>query len=158
MSTLRMFVTLVSLAVLTALAGCRAVEVRQPVPTLVGDALRVEHAWIRPAGAGGNSALYLTLMNLTDQPERLLRVETPVAASAELHETQNDNGMMRMRPLVNGLEIPANQGAELRPGGKHVMLLNVAAPLTAGQAVEVTLILEQAGRVTLVVPVAEDTP
>lgn len=159
MNILRIFVTVVCLVVLVGLAGRTAPDVASPDATPDAAGIRIESAWIRPAPtAGGNGALYMTLTNVGDTSDRLLTVETSIAKGAELHETQNDNGVMRMRPVEGGVEIPAQQGVEFGPGGKHIMLLNVAEPLTVGQAVKVTLTFEKAGRVALLITVVDGAP
>ena len=83
---------LLYLGILALVTGCAGVGASPPAPGLSGDALRIEQAWVRPSPtAGGNGALYLTIVNPTDEADRLLMVETPVAETAELHETTQDN-------------------------------------------------------------------
>lgn len=159
MNTLRIFVTVVCLVAQPALAACTAPDAASSDAPSDADGIHIEDMWIRPpAVAGGNGALYMTLRNAGDTADRMLTVETAIAQAVELHETQNDNGVMRMQPLEGGVEVPARQDVEFGPGGKHVMLLNVTDPLAVGQAVTVTLTFEKAGHVTLAIPVAEAAP
>lgn len=101
--------------------------------------------------AGGNGAIYLTLHS--EVAETLVSAATPSAALTEFHESINDNGIMRMEPRPDGFEIQADKPAELKRGGKHIMLIGVADTLTAGDAVEITLTFRNHGPVTLMVPV-----
>ena len=75
------------------------------------------------------------------------------AARAEMHRTVRRGDLMSMEPIPEGLEIPAGGSVSFAPGGLHVMLLDLAAPLKAGQAFTVTLHLAQAGDLDLPVPV-----
>jgi len=116
--------------------------------------LRVLEARARPAPvAGGTGAAFLTLFNGSDDEERLLGASSPAAATVELHETINDNGVMRMRPQPEGFVIPPRGVLRLAPGGKHLMLMGLAAPLAAGDTVELTLQFAQAGEQVIQVPV-----
>ena len=63
-------------------------------------------------------------------------------AAVELHESINDNGVMKMEPHPEGFEIPAGGTLELKPGGKHVMLLGLVKPLAVGDTIELTLNFE----------------
>ena len=118
--------------------------------------LHVIDARARPSPmAAGNGAVFLTVVNPTAAPDRLVSVASPVAAAAETHETVDDNGVMRMVPQSDGFEIPANGALELAPGGKHIMLLNLTQQLQPGQEIEVTLTFEHAPSITLTVPVVE---
>ncbi len=120
---------------------------------LTGDAIRVETPVIRPAGAGQNSAAYLTVVNPTAQDDRLLSVSGDIAAAIEIHETTNDNGVMRMHPHGDGFPLPAGSILDLKPGGKHVMLMNLTEPLVSGQQITLTLTFEKAGQIDVAIPV-----
>jgi len=76
---------------------------------------------------------------------RLLSVSTPVAGSAEIHEMAMDGEMMRMR-AVSALDLPAGKAVELKPGGFHVMLLELKRTLKAGDVVPLTLVIEGADK------------
>jgi copper(I)-binding protein len=119
-----------------------------------GDApqLQVEHPWARAsAGAATTGAAYLTL---TDQgaPDRLTGASTPVAATAELHESMSDMGTMKMRP-VSGLSVAPGKPVKLAPGGYHIMLMGLKAPLKQGDTFPLTLTFEHAPPMTVTVNV-----
>ena len=102
----------------------------------------------------GMGALYFSVANHSQTDDRLVRVESADAAVVETHESINDDGVMRMVAHPDGFEVPANGTLVLAPGGKHIML--IAPDLhDADAGVRVELIFEQAGSVTLVVPVTD---
>jgi copper(I)-binding protein len=72
---------------------------------------------------------------------RLVSVASPAAGVVEIHQMAMDGDVMTMRP-VNGLELPAGKTVELKPGGYHVMLMDLKRPLKAGDVVSVTLVVE----------------
>ncbi len=76
------------------------------------------------------------------QGARLLSVSTPVAGLVEIHEMSMAGDVMKMRALPTGLALPAGQMVELKPGGYHVMLMDLKQQLKAGDTVPVTLVLE----------------
>jgi hypothetical protein len=75
---------------------------------------------------------------------KLVSASSPVAGVVEIHEMSMDGNTMRMRALPDGLVLPAGQTVELKPGGFHVMLLDLKQPLKAGDMVPVTLTVEAA--------------
>lgn len=118
--------------------------------------LEVANLRARPAPlAGGNGAIYFTVINGTDAEEQLLAASSPAAEAVELHETVDDNGVMRMMHQPEGFVIPPGGTLELMPGGKHVMLIGLAEPLDVGDTVDLTLTFAQAGDQVFNVPVME---
>lgn len=101
-----------------------------------------------PAKVGG---VFLTMKN-AGGADRLLKAESPAAASVELHTHVKDGDAMRMRP-VDAIPVPANGQTALEPGGYHIMLIDLRQPLKDGMQVPLTLTFEKAGKVTLQVPV-----
>ena len=123
---------------------------------LTGDALRVENPMSRPSPlVAGTGAAYMMIVNPTEMADRLVAVSSPAAKVGEIHETVNDGGVMRMIPQPDGFEIPAKSVLELKPGGKHLMLIYLVAPLEIGQEIELTLTFEQAGEMIITVPVVD---
>ena len=113
--------------------------------------LEVSNAWARATpGKAENGAAYLTIQSPT--PDRLLSVSAPVAKKAELHTMSMEGMVMKMRPLAN-LDIPAGQPVTLKPGGEHVMLLGLDAPLREGQSFPLILTFEKAGTRTVTVAI-----
>lgn len=116
--------------------------------------IEVQNAWARATAAGAKAGgVFLTI---TDKggPDRLVGASTPVAAVAEVHETINDNGVMRMRPIP-ALPLQPGQPVVLKPGGYHIMLMGMKQQLKDGETFPVTLNFEKAGSVTTTVHVAK---
>ena len=83
-------------------------------------------------------------MRLTSkQATRLIGITSPAAQVAEIHEMKMDGDVMRMR-AVPGVDLPAGQAVELKPGGYHLMLLDLKAPLAPNSAVPLTLTFQDA--------------
>jgi copper(I)-binding protein len=100
--------------------------------------VEVRDAWVRTAVAGqsGTGAF----MKITaPSGSRLVGITTPDAGLAEVHEMKMDGDVMRMRPLSSGLDLPARQTVELKPGGFHLMLTQLKQPLPVGATVPVSL-------------------
>jgi copper(I)-binding protein len=111
--------------------------------------LAVSDAWARPqADTAANSAAYLTITNPTDQDDALLSATCPTAM-VELHQTTTDaSGMTGMSP-VDKIAVPAGGTVTLKPGGFHLMLMSLTKPLAVGDKVELNLVFEHAGKVTV---------
>lgn len=121
-----------------------------------GQALIVENPFARPSPSeGGNGGAFMTIVNAGRNSDRLVSATSAAAQTVELHETTEEGGVMKMRPVPGGFEVPANGRLELKPGGKHVMLIGIVAPLVADQEIEVTLNFEKAGAITVKVPVQQ---
>jgi len=111
----------------------------------------VQNQWARATpGNAANGAAYLTLTGTA--ANRLVSASSPVAATVELHEVVNDNGVMKMR-AIPGIEIVPGKPTTLAPGGLHVMLLGLRQPLRQGESFPLTLTFAQGAPVTVQVPV-----
>jgi copper(I)-binding protein len=107
-----------------------------------------ENGWSRATAAGQSvGAGFLTLRNNGAAADKLVAASSDVAAKVELHQHVNENGVMKMRAVEGGIEVPANGSVTLQPGGYHLMLMGLKAPLAQGQHVPVTLTFEKAGTV-----------
>lgn len=98
-------------------------------------------------------AAYVSLMN-HGADDKLLSVSTPAARTAELHKSEEVDGVMKMAP-VGALDLPMHGTLEMKPGGYHIMLIGLAKPLAKGEEIELTLTFEKAGEVKVKVPVGE---
>lgn len=104
--------------------------------------VKVEEPWVRATvGSQTASGAFMTLTSSEDA--RLVEVRTPVAGIAEIHEMALENNVMRMR-AIDGVALPAGKAIELRPGGYHLMLMDLKAPLKAGDTVALTLTIQSA--------------
>lgn len=112
--------------------------------------LRIEQPWAR-ASATQNAkagAAYFTLVNLGAEADRLIGVATPRAKMASLHHSVMDQGVMKMLPVA-AIEVSPGEPAVLRPGGLHVMLMGLKAPLIEGESFPLTLTFEKAGSIEI---------
>ena len=116
--------------------------------TYTKGAIEIQAPWSRATPGGADvGAGYLVITNKGTQSDRLLSFATDLAAQPEVHEMTMDGGVMKMRPLPKGLEIPAGASIKLEPGGYHLMLLKLKKPLVQGQRYKATLVFEKAGPV-----------
>jgi copper(I)-binding protein len=136
-----------TLTIAAVLAGLPVAALAAP-PAKVS----VEGAWCRAAPKGApTGGCYLTLKASAD--DRLVSVETPAAARAEIHTMSMDDGVMRMRKLADGLALPAGQTVALKPGAEHLMVIGPKIDLVAGASVPLTLRFKSAPPVTVNAPV-----
>jgi len=131
------------LATLT-LAACSA-GVAAPV---------VEDPWIR-SNPNGMGAAYLTITMPAADTLVAAQVDASIAGRVEVHEVVEDDGMMRMREVPGGIPLPAGSPVELRPGGYHIMLLDMPGMLEIGSTVELTLRFATADPIVVVAEVRE---
>ena len=104
-----------------------------------------------PVGAG-----YLTVKNMGDQADLLIRVDAPFAGHTEIHEIKMDGDVAKMRPLQSGLKIPAGQSVNLAPGGLHIMFMDLQYPLKVGDTHTIVLHFKYHGEVTVLLTVRSD--
>lgn len=100
--------------------------------------LTVRDAWARPARKGATGAVYLTLDNIGGLPIRIVEITTPTARAVEAHETMQHGGMAHMQP-VKALDVPARGRLAMKPGGVHLMLVDLQRTLAVGDKVALTL-------------------
>ena len=121
------------------------------------DTVKAEDAWARTSAMMQDAgAVYVTITG-GETADTLVRAQAPtdIAAMTEIHETtMNDEGAMMMGE-VPAIDVPAGTTVMLEPGGYHIMLMNLAAPLESGQEFDVVLTFETAGEVTVPVEVRE---
>jgi copper(I)-binding protein len=103
----------------------------------------VTDAWAR-ATVQGQKATGAFMKITAKDSVKLVGVSSPVAGVAEIHEMKMEKDVMKMAALPNGLDLPAGQAVELKPGGYHVMLMDLKAPLTKDTTVPLTLTLQDA--------------
>jgi len=109
--------------------------------------IQIEQSWARATPPGAKVAGgYMTIRN-AGAADKLLSASSPAAAKVELHVHINDNGVMKMREVPGGYAIPAQGAFELKPGGAHLMFLDLKQPFKEGDKVPVKLKFEKAGEV-----------
>jgi uncharacterized protein YcnI/copper(I)-binding protein len=117
--------------------------------------LAIEGAWTRATAEGAKVAAgYLTIRNASGTADTLVSVSTPAADRGEIHDmSMTDDGVMRMRHLADGIEIPAGGAIELKPGGMHLMFLGLKDRLVEGGTLQVTLTFKSGAVTTVTLPV-----
>ena len=113
--------------------------------------IKVLQPWISPS-EGKNSSLFMTIINTSNKPDKLVGVETNVSPLVEFHENVKENGKMALEKL-NYIGIPRNGRNDLEPGHTHIMLKDINHPLEPGQIVNVRLHFESGNNLELKVPV-----
>ena len=120
--------------------------------------LHIDHPWSREMPpTAPTAAVYFVVQNQGDSADRLLRVDTPAAGKAELHEHLHQNGVMKMQQVAS-VEIAANTAVAFAPMGYHVMLFSLPKQLKDGERFPLTLHFEHAGAVQVEVAVQKDAP
>jgi copper(I)-binding protein len=142
------------IAILAAFAAGLAVAgaaAAQPSPT--APRIEIGQPWARATpGMAHIGAVYLTIRS--PAADRLVAASTAVAAGAEFHESAMAGMVMKMRPLA-GVAIPAGQSVAFAPGGMHIMLVGLKAPLREGRSFPLTLTFARAGPQTVTVTVGK---
>ena len=98
----------------------------------------ISNAWVR-ATVQGQKATGAFMTVMSKENAKLLSVSTPVAGIVEIHEMKMDKDVMKMAALPNGLELPAGKAVDLKPGGYHIMLMDLKLPLNKDVGVPLTL-------------------
>lgn len=104
-------------------------------------------------GGFGVSAAYMQIENKGSESDVLIKAETDVAGLVELHETVFENDVAQMKPLAEGISLPLGSVTELKPGGLHIMLMQLKRELVAGESITLTLTFKSGKTVTFDVPV-----
>ena len=109
----------------------------------------VSAAWIKSTIPGSSvSAAYMQIKSAT--PLKLIKAESPAAGIVEIHDMKMNDGVMEMKAL-DVMDIPANKAVTLKPGGMHVMLMNVKKPINKGDKIPMTLTFEGANKKAVLV-------
>ena len=122
-----------SLIALTALVGS----------TAFAQNVTVADGWVRATVQGQKATGAFMKLTAKDNA-KLLSAASPAAGVVEIHEMKMDKDVMKMAALPNGLDLPAGQAVELKPGSYHVMLMDLKAPLAADSTVPATLTFQDA--------------
>lgn len=140
-----------ALLVILALAGT----------ALYAQTVEVKDAWVRTSVQGQKATG--AFMNITAKDgAKLVAVSSPVAGVAEVHEMKMEGDVMKMRAVAGGLDLPAGKTVELKPGGYHVMLMDLKATLKKDSTVPMMLTFKDAkgveSKVELKLPVSTVAP
>ncbi|MEE3625545.1 copper chaperone PCu(A)C [Nitrospirillum sp. BR 11752] len=139
---------LASLMIAAASAALPAVasaqEAAAPAP-----AVQATAAWARPTIRGARAGVAFVTLHNAGPADRLVGVDADVGKMAQLHVITVVDGIARMRPLIDGVALPAGGTVTLKPDGPHIMLMGLTQPLVVGQRVHLTLRFKAAAPVTV---------
>jgi hypothetical protein len=110
--------------------------------------LEITTPWTRatpPSARTGGG--FMTITNKGTVADKLVSARSNASDKVEIHEVQMDGSVMRMRELANGLEIAPGATVMLKPGGYHIMFMELKAPIAKDAKVPLTLVFEKAGSV-----------
>ncbi len=129
--------------------------------TLYAQTIEVKDAWVRTSVPGQKATGAFMKITAKDGA-KLIGVSSPAGGVAEVHEMKMEGNVMKMQAVPGGLDIPAGKTVELKPGGYHVMLMDLKAALVKDSTVPLTLVFKDAkgaeSKVELKVPVAANAP
>ena len=118
------------------------------------EGIEVSESWARMGESGGNSAVYFVIQNHNSAADKLVGASTDIAGATEIHESKMDGDVMTMNHMDTVLLKPSTQ-VEFKPGGLHIMLINLKQDLKMGDEVVVTLHFENSPDLTITAPVKD---
>ena len=127
-------------------------------PILSAGQIVISDAYARSAGPLAKAgAAYMKIMNHSDESDRLIGVQSDIAKKTELHtHLKDDNGVIRMVRIDEGIEIGSMKEHRLVRGGQHIMFMGLKEPFKTGKIIPVTLFFEIAGEVGVEIVVDQD--
>jgi len=121
--------------------------------TVTTNTIKIEDAYTRATAPGQQVAGgFMKIENKASAPDQLVSASSPAAGEVQLHEMSMEGNVMKMRQIKD-IAVPAGGVVELKPGGLHLMLMNIKAPLNAGETIPVKLKFAKAGEVEVKMPV-----
>ena len=141
------------MALLVSAFGAVAAQQMGGTPESQGHSDHMSATPDMPMGNLSMGGFYFTVTNAGDEPDRLVKVESDIAQTIEIHNVEMKDGVMAMSPQHDGVEIPANGELVLEPGSYHVMLIGINKSLLEGEEFTATLFFENAGDVEITVPI-----
>ncbi len=138
-------------ALLVAVVGFGLASTAQAQNAKVGS-VQIENAYTRATVPGQMAAGGFMKIENKGAADQLISASSPVSGDVQLHEMAMEGNVMKMRQ-VKDIPVPAGGAVELKPGGLHLMFMNIKAPLAAGETVPVKLKFAKAGEVEVKMPV-----
>lgn len=149
---MRLNALIIALGLLLSPAAASA-QGQQPAREFKAGAITVAAPWARATPGGAKvGGVFLEIRAAEGTDDKLIAARSPASAVVELHDHVNDNGVMRMR-RIETIPIKGTQAVTLKPGGLHVMLMELKSGLRVGGEVELTLVFEKAGELTVRAPI-----
>ena len=115
-------------------------------------AIKIENAYVRATAPGQPAAGAFMKIDNSGAADQLVSASSPAAGEVQLHQMSMEGNVMKMGQ-VKDITVPANGTVDLKPGGYHIMLINIKAPLKVGETVPVKLKFAKAGEVEVKLPV-----
>jgi periplasmic copper chaperone A len=117
--------------------------------------IQITQPWARATPKGASSgAAYMTVTNSGTTAEHLNCVSSDAATECQIHQMTMDGGVMKMRPVQGGLEVKPGETVTLKPGGFHLMLVGLKAPLQPGKSLDATFKIDSGSTVQVAFPIA----
>jgi copper(I)-binding protein len=133
-----------------SLVGCTAALLLYAMTSAGAAEIVVRQAWSRATPKGAQVASgYLTIENRGNRTDKFLSASTPAASRVEIHQMLDADGVVKMRPVTEGLTIPPGGHVVLAPGGNHMMFLELKSPFSEGEEIPVSLDFENAGQINV---------
>ena len=114
--------------------------------------IKIENAYVRATAPGQPAAGAFMKIENSGTADQLVSASSPAAGEVQLHQMSMEGNVMKMGQ-VKDIAVPANGSVDLKPGGYHIMLMNIKAPLKVGETVPVKLKFAKAGEVEVKLPV-----
>lgn len=144
---------LIALVAVLLATGCTA-PTQEHADHAMASEVVFEEQWAS-AGDGEMAAVFGTLVNNGHHEARVVSGSSPAAGHVEVHEVVGDAGAKTMRPKEGGIVLPAGGSHELTPGGDHLMLMGLTAPLAVGSDIELTVQFEDGSTLPVTVQVRD---
>lgn len=144
---------LIALVVAVLATGCTSPAAEHSDHPMASEVV-FEEQWAS-AGDGEMAAVFGTLVNNGHHQARIVSGSSPAAGMVEVHEVAGEAGAKTMRPKEGGIVLPAGGSHELVPGGDHLMLMDLTAPLSAGSDIELTVRFEDGSTLPVTVQVRD---
>lgn len=125
--------------------------------SVIAQSVRIDSPWARPTPPSAKVGGAFMIVAGGKEADRIVSASSPAAAVVELHTHIMEGGVAKMR-AIPVIEVPAHGKVELKPGGLHIMLINLKAPLKVGGTVPIKLRFEKAGEVDVNVAVTAKAP
>jgi len=146
----------IGVAIAVILSGCGEDGATAQAAVRAGD-LTVTDVWMRPTpDAPETAAIYMTIDNAGADPDRLVAANAAPCPTTGFHETVEQDGVARMRPIAGGIAVAPGSTVILGPSGIHVMCFDVTGELAAGDSVPVELTFQFAGPMTVEAAIRSD--
>ena len=139
-----------AVSVVALMGACGSGE---PAPSETDRQVAVTDAWAR-SPMSDTAAVYFVVTNEGAEADRLIEAVADVEGTVSIHETTMEGGVAEMQP-VDGVDILAGETVTFEPGGYHVMIEEMTAPLEVGSTISVTLVFDLAGEIVVDAEVRE---